>query len=71
MSYNPVTPLSCDCGKTLMKSCALAYHPVAGCAIATVDLGTCVSVSHYVNVSVLIMFSHKTSVFTLSIVSSP
>ena len=45
MSYNPVTPLSCDCGKTLMKSCALAYHPVAGCAIATVDLGTCVSVS--------------------------
>ena len=28
-------------------------------------------ITHYVNVSVLIMFSQKTSVFTLTIISSP
>ncbi|KAL3847724.1 hypothetical protein ACJMK2_018620 [Sinanodonta woodiana] len=40
VSYNPVTPLSCDCAKTLIKSCALAYHPIVGCAYAVADLGT-------------------------------
>lgn len=39
MTYNPTTPLSCDCAKTLIKSCALAYHPVVGCAYAVADLG--------------------------------
>ena len=40
VAYNPVTPLSCDCAKTLIKSCALAYHPIAGCAIGVTDLAT-------------------------------
>ena len=44
VTYNPVTPLSCDCAKTLIKSCALAFHPVAGCAIAVTDLGTACTV---------------------------
>ena len=44
VTYNPVTPLSCDCAKTLIKSCALAFHPVAGCGIAVTDLGTACTV---------------------------
>ena len=44
LTYNPVTPLSCDCAKTLIKSCALAFHPVAGCALAVTDLGTACTV---------------------------
>ena len=47
VTYNPVTPLSCDCAKTLIKSCALAFHPVAGCAMAVADLGTCGAVCIY------------------------
>ena len=56
ISYYPVTPLSCDCAKTLIKSCALAYHPIAGCALATTDLGTCVSVSQSLTLYFIIIF---------------
>ncbi|KAH3832132.1 hypothetical protein DPMN_105409 [Dreissena polymorpha] len=39
VEYSPTTPLSCDCAKTLIKSCALAYHPIIGCSYAITDLG--------------------------------
>ncbi|XP_046548308.1 uncharacterized protein LOC124258286 [Haliotis rubra] len=32
--YNPVTPLTCNCAGTLIKTCALGFHPIAGCAVA-------------------------------------
>ena len=32
--YNTVTPMSCDCLKTLVKSCLLSFHPILGCGIA-------------------------------------
>ena len=38
MTYNPVTPLSCDCAKTLVKSYALAFKPIAGCVVAITGL---------------------------------
>ncbi|WAR18704.1 TEuncharacterized [Mya arenaria] len=44
VSYNPTTPLSCNCAKTLIKSCALAFHPIAGCALAISDLASADSI---------------------------
>ncbi|KAJ8311800.1 hypothetical protein KUTeg_010655 [Tegillarca granosa] len=38
VSYNPVTPMSCDCAKTLIQTCTLSFHPIVGCAFATADL---------------------------------
>ncbi|KAL5014472.1 hypothetical protein ScPMuIL_008742 [Solemya velum] len=35
--YNPVTPLSCDCTISLIKSCVLGFNTVAGCLIAVTD----------------------------------
>ncbi|XP_048249484.1 uncharacterized protein LOC124117058 [Haliotis rufescens] len=32
--YNPVTPLSCDSVGTLISTCILGFHPIAGCAVA-------------------------------------
>ena len=32
--YNTVTPMPCDCLKTVVKSCYLAYFNYVGCAIA-------------------------------------
>ncbi|XP_052092546.1 uncharacterized protein LOC127729013 [Mytilus californianus] len=40
ITYNPVTPLSCDCAATLIKSCALGFHPIAGCGLALSSLAT-------------------------------
>ncbi|WAR18316.1 WIF1-like protein [Mya arenaria] len=34
ITYNPVTPLPCDCMKTLVKSCLLAFIPGVGCALS-------------------------------------
>ncbi|KAH3711732.1 hypothetical protein DPMN_071405 [Dreissena polymorpha] len=39
VDYSPTTPLSCDCAKTLIKSCALVYNPIIGCSYAVTDLG--------------------------------
>ncbi|XP_076092310.1 uncharacterized protein LOC143063814 [Mytilus galloprovincialis] len=40
ITYNPVTPLSCDCAATLIKSCALGFNPIAGCGLALSSLAT-------------------------------
>ncbi|CAG2246399.1 unnamed protein product [Mytilus edulis] len=40
ITYNPVTPLSCDCAATLIKSCALGFNPIAGCSLALSSLAT-------------------------------
>ncbi|KAL5014467.1 hypothetical protein ScPMuIL_008737 [Solemya velum] len=42
-NYNPVTPLSCDCAISLIKSCALGFNAVAGCSIAVTDTATAFS----------------------------
>ncbi|WAR19895.1 hypothetical protein MAR_001733 [Mya arenaria] len=44
VSYNPTTPLSCNCAKTLIKSCALAFHPILGCGLAISDLASADSI---------------------------
>lgn len=44
IAYNPVTPLSCDCAATLIKSCALGFNPIAGCGLALSSLATSFSV---------------------------
>ncbi|KAL3847722.1 hypothetical protein ACJMK2_018618 [Sinanodonta woodiana] len=38
VSYNPVTPLSCDCAKTLITSCAIQYLPYIGCALDVAEI---------------------------------
>ena len=40
VAYNPVTPLSCNCAKTLIKSCIFAFKAKAGCLIGVFDLAT-------------------------------
>ncbi|XP_041350118.1 uncharacterized protein LOC121369231 isoform X2 [Gigantopelta aegis] len=39
MTYIPVTPLSCNCSKTLIKSCLLAFYPkyIVACGLSIFD----------------------------------
>ena len=33
VTYNPITPISCDCAKKLIKDCILSNLPYIGCAL--------------------------------------
>ena len=65
----------CICEKSRHISaanpCRLISTFAFRCADRSISLASMSEISHYVNVSVLIKFSQKTSVFTLIIIGSP
>ncbi|CAG2246407.1 unnamed protein product [Mytilus edulis] len=58
ITYNPVTPLSCDCAATLIKSCALGFNPIAGCGLALSSLATSFSAKLMVDPRWQVLWCH-------------